>query len=117
MKIYVGNVSPEVTDAELRELFTPYGEVESAEVVRDRFTSTPRGFGFVVMPVQPEAIAAITALQGQEFKGRALEVNEARPPVDRRGGGPGGGGGGGRGRRPDRNRGHRDDRRGGGRRF
>ena len=121
MKIYVGHLSPDVTDADLNALFATYGQVESAEVVKDRFTGSVRGFGFVVMPTKQEAIAAITALQGQDLKGQMLEVNEARPPVDRR---PDGGGG---GRRPDRGRGgsdrgrrSKDDRgghRGGGRRF
>jgi RNA recognition motif-containing protein len=123
MKIYVGHLSPEVTDADLNALFAAHGQVESAEVVKDRFTGNVRGFGFVVMPTKQEAIAAITALQGQDLKGQMLEVNEARPPVDRRSEGGGGGGG----RRPERGRGgpdkgrrSRDDRggpRGGGRRF
>ena len=121
MKIYVGHLSPEVTDEDLNALFAAHGQVESAEVVKDRFTGNVRGFGFVVMPTKQEAIAAITALQGQELKGQMLEVNEARPPVDRRSEGGGGG------RRPDRGRGgsdrgrrSKDDRgghRGGGRRF
>ncbi len=86
MKIYVGKLSPEVTDTDLRELFTAHGEVESAEVVKDKFSGDSRGFGFVVMPAKQEALAAITALQGQELKGQILNVNEARPPSDRRGG-------------------------------
>ena len=86
MKIYVGQLAPEVTDGDLQELFTAHGEVESAEVVKDRFSGSSRGFGFVVMPTKQEAIAAITALQGQELKGQILNVNEARPPSDRRGG-------------------------------
>ncbi|MBI5868072.1 MAG: RNA-binding protein [candidate division Zixibacteria bacterium] len=124
MKIYVGHLSPEVTDEDLNALFAAYGQVESAEVVKDRYTGNVRGFGFVVMPTKQEAIAAITALQGQDLKGQMLEVNEARPPVDRRSEGGGG-------RRPDRGRGgfdrgkrSRDDRGGhrgggggGGRRF
>jgi len=122
MKIYVGHLSPDVTDADLNALFAAYGQVESAEVVKDRFTGNVRGFGFVVMPTKQEAIAAITALQGHDLNGQMLEVNEARPPVDRRSEGGGGGGG----RRPDRGRGgsdrgrrSRDDRggRGGGHRF
>jgi RNA recognition motif-containing protein len=96
MKIYVGHLSPDVTDQDLNALFAAHGQVESAEVVKDRFTGNVRGFGFVVMPIKQEAIAAITALQGQDLKGQMLEVNEARPPVDRRSEGGGGG------RRPDR---------------
>ncbi len=106
MKIFVGGLSYEVTDAALKDLFTPYGAVESAAVVTDRYSGQPRGFGFVEMPTRSEAIAAISALSGTELMGRTLEVNEARPPVDRgghRGGPPRGGRGGG-----DR------DRRGGG---
>ena len=80
MKIYVGKLSPEVTDSDLHELFTAHGEVESAEVVKNKFSGDSRGFGFVVMPAKQEAMAAITALQGQELKGQILEVNEARPP-------------------------------------
>ena len=120
MKLYVGHLTPDVTDEELNELFAAHGQVESAEVVKDRFTGNSRGFGFVVMPTRQEAIAAINALQGYELHGHTLEVNEARPPTERRGGGGGGRGGGrgGRGRddRGHRGRGGRGDR-GGGRRF
>jgi RNA recognition motif-containing protein len=102
MKIFVGGLSYEVTDAALKDLFTPYGQVESAAVVTDRYSGQPRGFGFVEMPTRSEAIAAISALSGTELMGRTLEVNEARPPVDRgghRGGPPRGGRGGDRDRR------------------
>lgn len=134
MKIFVGGLSYEVTDAALKEMFTPFGQVDSAAVVNDRYSGQPRGFGFVEMPVRSEAIAAISALSGTEHMGRTLEVNEARPPAERGGGGfrGGGGSGGPRGRssggprgggRPgsggrDRNRGggggDRDRNRGGG---
>lgn len=95
MKIFVGGLSYEVTDAALKEMFTPYGTVESAAVVNDRYSGQPRGFGFVEMPVRSEAIAAISALSGTEHMGRTLEVNEARPPEQRSGGFRGGSGGGG----------------------
>lgn len=100
MNIYVGNISFGVNDDELRELFAAHGQVDSAVVIKDRYSGESRGFGFVEMPNRAEAEAALAALNGQDFKGRALNVNEARPREDRRGGrggrrGGGGGGGGG----------------------
>jgi RNA recognition motif-containing protein len=112
MKIFVGGLSYEVTDAALKELFTPYGQVESAAVVNDRYSGQPRGFGFVEMPTRSEAIAAISALSGTEYMGRTLEVNEARPPAER--GGHRGGPPRGRGDRGGRDRNRGGDRRGGG---
>lgn len=103
MNIYVGNLSSDVTDDDLRQAFEAYGQVESANVIVDRFSGESRGFGFVEMPDKAEAQAAIEGLNDQELKGRSLRVNEARPKGEgrRRGGGggrPGGGGGrGGRG--------------------
>jgi RNA recognition motif-containing protein len=101
MNIYVGNLSYDVDDGALRAAFEPHGEVTSAQVIMDRMTGRSRGFGFVEMPSTEEAKAAIEALNGSELDGRALNVNEARPRSDRRGGGGGGGrgrgGGGGRG--------------------
>ncbi len=101
MKLYVGNLSYSVTDAELREAFAAHGQVSSAEVVKDRASGQSKGFGFVEMPVQDEAHAAMQALNGTALKGRTLNVNEARPRADGAGGGRGGGGGprGGRGGR------------------
>jgi RNA recognition motif-containing protein len=96
MNIYVGNLSFEVTDEDLRQLFTPYGEVESASVVKDRFSGESRGFGFVEMPAKKDADAAIAALNGTEQKGRTITVNEAKPKAPKSGGGGGGGGRGGR---------------------
>lgn len=93
MKIFVGGLSYEVTDAALKEMFTPFGQVDSAAVVNDRYSGQPRGFGFVEMPTRSEAIAAISALSGTEHMGRTLEVNEARPPEQRSGGFRGGSGG------------------------
>jgi RNA recognition motif-containing protein len=100
MNIYAGNLSYEVADEDLQEAFAAFGQVSSARVIKDRDTGRSRGFGFVEMPVQAEAQAAIEGLNGKDLKGRVLNVNEARPRTDRRGG-PGGrgGGGGGGGRR------------------
>ena len=104
MKIYIGGLSPDVTDDNLREVFTPFGKVESATVAKDRYSKQSRGFGFVEMPVKAEAIAAIAALQGQMLMDRTLEVNEAHPPGERHGGGGARGQGRPRGGRSDRGR-------------
>lgn len=92
MRIYVGNLPYSVTDDELRETFGEFGELASAEVVKDRFSGQSKGFGFVDMPNNSEADQAIKALNDQPLKGRKLTVNEARPRADRprRGGGGGG---------------------------
>lgn len=96
-KLYVGNLTFSITDADLEDLFAPFGEVRSAQVVVDRQTGRSRGFGFVEMGSDAEAVAAIEALHDQDNGGRRLTVNEAKPREDRGGGGRGGGGGGGRG--------------------
>lgn len=97
-KLYVGNLSFEVSSSDLQQIFSQHGTVESAEVITDRATGRSKGFGFVEMASDQEAQAAINALNGQEHGGRALTVNEARPRESRGGGGGGGGGGrGGRG--------------------
>jgi RNA recognition motif-containing protein len=93
MNIYVGNLSFEVTDDDLRQIFSAYGEVESASVVKDRFSGESRGFGFVEMPAKKDADAAIAGLNGTEQKGRTITVNEAKPKAPKSGGGGGGGGG------------------------
>lgn len=98
MNIYVGNLAGEVTDNDLRELFAGHGQVESANVITDRFSNESRGFGFVEMPNKSEAAEAIEALNGHDLKGRSITVNEAKPKAPKRGGGGGYGGGGGRGR-------------------
>ncbi len=103
-KIFVGNFSFNTTEADLRQWFEPHGTVESATVVTDRDTGRSRGFGFVEMPNNSEADAAIAALNGKDGGGRALTVNEARPKAERAGGGFRGGRGGGGGR--DDYRGH-----------
>ncbi len=99
MKIYCGNLSYSVGSQQLEEIFSAYGNVVSAQVIVDRDTGRSKGFGFVEMSSQQEANAAISALDGKDNDGRALQVNEARPREDRPrnfGGGGGGGGGGGR---------------------
>lgn len=96
MKLYVGNLSFDTTEAELRDLFAEHGEVTSAALVMDRDTGRPRGFGFVEFADPASGKAAIEALNGQNVGGRDLTVNEARPR-EPRSGGFGGGGGGGRG--------------------
>jgi len=83
MDIYVGNLSREVGDAELREAFAAYGEVASVRVIKDRLTGEPRGFGFVDMPDQAQAQAAISGLNGSQLKGQTLTVNESRPRQER----------------------------------
>jgi RNA recognition motif-containing protein len=100
-KLYVGNLSYNVTSSDLEQLCAQHGTVQSAEVIQDRDTGRSKGFGFVQMASDGEAQAAISALNGQEHDGRALTVNEAKPREERPrsggGGGYGGGGGGGRG--------------------
>ncbi|MBC8354774.1 MAG: RNA-binding protein [Planctomycetes bacterium] len=99
-KLYVGNLAFATTSDDLRDAFSEYGEVSSATVITDRETGRSRGFGFVEM--EDGAEQAIEAMNGKDLGGRTLNVNEARPREDRRGGGGGGGygggGGGGRGR-------------------
>ena len=92
-KLYVGNLSYEVSSSDLEQLFSPHGTVESADVIMDRDTNRSKGFGFVEMGSDSEAQAAISALDGQDQGGRALKVNEAKPREPRSGGGGGGGGG------------------------
>ncbi len=95
-KIFVGNFSFGTTEADLRQWFSAHGTVDSATVVTDRDTGRSRGFGFVEMPNNSEAEAAIAALNGSDAGGRPLTVNEARPKTERSGGGFRGGRGGGR---------------------
>ena len=90
MNIYVGNLAYGVTQDELREAFSAYGQVESANLITDKFTGESKGFGFVEMPNNSEADAAIKALNDTPLNGRAIKVNEARPRENR----PRGGGGG-----------------------
>ncbi len=98
-KLYVGNLSYDVDSSSLQEMFAQHGTVESAEIISDRETGRSKGFGFVQMGSDDEAAAAISAMNGQEYGGRPLTVNEAKPREDRpRSGGGGGYGGGGGGR-------------------
>jgi len=91
-KLYVGNLSYDVTNADLKDMFAAHGSVTSADVIMDREAGRSKGFGFVEMSSDSEAQAAISALNGQEQNGRALTVNEARPREERpRSGGFGGG--------------------------
>lgn len=107
MNIYVGNLSFNTTEEQLRQAFESFGEIKSVSIISDKFTGESRGFAFVEMPDKEAAAAAISGLNGQELNGRKLNINEARPRTDRgdRGGGDRGGfrggrggGGGGRGR-------------------
>ena len=100
MNIYVGNLSYDVTEEELKQAFDAFGQVESAKIIKDNYSGRSKGFGFVEMPDNTEAQSAINDLNGKELKGRTLNINEARPRTEGRGGERGGGG-----------------RRGGGRRF
>jgi RNA recognition motif-containing protein len=97
--IYVGNLSWECTQDDLLALFAEHGKVARAQVITDRETGRSRGFGFVEMENDQEAATAVQALNGQQFRGRPLTVNEARPREGGGGGGGGYGGGGGGGRR------------------
>jgi len=102
MRIYVGNLSYDMTEEELRQEFLAYGEVTSVSILTDRFSGQPKGFGFVEIASKSEAEAAITGLNGKTLKERTIVVNEARPRTDNRGGGSygdrrGGGYNGGRG--------------------
>jgi len=108
MNIYIGNLSYEVTEEDLQQAFEAFGQVESVNIIKDKFSGRSKGFGFVEMPDKANAQSAINELNGKELKGRTLNVNEARPRTESRGGRGGyGGGRGGRG----------GGRQGGGRRF
>jgi len=103
MKIYVGNLPYKATEEELRAIFEAHGQVVSATIVKDKFSGQSKGFGFIEMGSREEAEEAISKLNGADFGGRRLNVNEARPRPEGGGGGGGGqrrsfgGGGGGRG--------------------
>jgi len=104
MKIYVGNLSYEVTEEELRQEFEAFGQVTSVNIITDKYSGRPKGFGFIEMASVSEGQAAITGLNGKTLKDRTLNVNAARPRSDNRGGGSygdrrGGGFSGGRGGR------------------
>jgi cold-inducible RNA-binding protein len=105
MNIYVGNLSFDATEEEVRELFAAFGQVASVSLIKDKFTGRPRGFGFVEMSSDSEAQKAIQELNGKDFKGRSMTINQARPR-ENSGYGRGGGYGG------DRRGGSNRDRRG-----
>lgn len=106
MNIYVGNLSYDMTEEDLRKEFEAFGKVDSVNIIKDKFTDRSRGFAFVEMSNNEEGKAAVAGVNGKDVKGRALNVSEARPRSEvRRGGGGGGGGerrGGGGGGRRDR---------------
>ncbi len=112
MNIYVGNLAREITEDDLREAFAVFGQVDTATVIKDRFSGESRGFGFVEMPSKNEAQTAITEINDKDLKGSTINVNEARPKTNR-----GGGGGGGGGRRRGGGFGGRGGGGGGGRRY
>lgn len=93
MNIYVGNLSYETTEENLKEAFEVFGEVNTVKIIKDNYTGRSKGFGFVEMPAKAEAQSAIEGLNGKDLKGRSLNVSEARPrPEGRRGGSRRGGG-------------------------
>ncbi len=96
MRIYMGNLSSEITEEELQQEFEAFGKVESVNIITDKISGRSKGFGFVEMASKSEAEAAITSLNGKTLKERTIVVNEARPRTDNRGGGGYGGGSGGR---------------------
>ena len=97
-KLYVGNLTYNVNESDLEAMFTPFGTVQSAQLIVDRETNRSKGFGFVEMDTDAQALAAIQGLNGHDHDGRNLTVNEAKPREARSGGGGGGGYGGGGGR-------------------
>lgn len=99
-KLFVGNLSFQATEEDLRELFAQAGNVETVRIITDQFTGRPRGFGFVEMATKEEAVKAIEMLNGRLFRDRNLVVDEARPQPQRSGSGGGGGMRGDRGPRP-----------------
>ena len=105
MNIYVGNLSYEVTEADLQEAFETFGQIESVKIIKDKYSGQSKGFGFVEMPNNADAQSAISGMNDKDLKGRPLKVNTARPRTENRGGRGGFGG--------DR----RGGRQGGGRRY
>ena len=98
MKLYVGNMSFDTEESDLRKAFEEHGTVDSVAIITDRDTGRSKGFGFVEMSNDTEGQAAIDALNDKDLQGRTLKVNVAKPRTDNRGGGGGGGGRGGFGR-------------------
>ena len=105
MNIFVGNLAREVTEEDLKAEFSPFGEVSSVALIKDKFSGQPRGFAFVEMPNKEEGAAALAGLKGKMLKERTLDISEARPRTENRGGGGGRPGGGSMGKRkPPRRR-------------
>jgi len=92
MNIYVGNLANQATEDDLKKAFEAFGQVESANIIKDKFSGESRGFGFVQMPSKQEALKAIEQMNGTDLMGRTINVNEARPRAERPGGGREGGG-------------------------
>jgi RNA recognition motif-containing protein len=104
MNLYIGNLSREASEEDLRQAFAAFGQITTINIIKDKFSGEPRGFAFIEMPNKDEGQAAINGMNGKELKGRTLTVNEARPRTENSRGGGGGrrggfGGGGGGGRR------------------
>jgi RNA recognition motif-containing protein len=99
MNIYVGNLAYSTTEEDLRKAFEAFGEISSVNIIKDQYSNQSKGFGFVEMPQDAEAQAAISALNGKDVNGRTINVNEARPRAEKNRGGFGGKRGGGGGRR------------------
>lgn len=87
MNIYIGNLSSEVSEEDLKNLFSEYGNITSVKVIKDMYSGTSKGFGFIELSNQTEAQKAINYLNGKELKGKSIVVNEARPKNDSRSGG------------------------------
>lgn len=87
MNIYVGNLSRDTAEADLRQAFEAHGQVATVSIIKDKYSGESKGFGFVEMPAKAEAEAAITNLNGKELNGRTLNISEARPRTENRGGG------------------------------
>ena len=83
MNIYVGNLSYEITDDEVRDIFSPHGEISSVSIIKDKYSGQSKGFGFVEMPNQAEAEEAIKTLNESDLKGRNIKVNQAKPKEER----------------------------------
>jgi RNA recognition motif-containing protein len=90
MNIYIGNLSQDVTEDDLRETFETFGQITSIKIIKDKFTGESRGFGFIEMPGKQEATSAIESLNDTDLKGKTISVNEAKPRSDNRRGGGGG---------------------------
>jgi RNA recognition motif-containing protein len=89
MKIYVGNLSYNITEEDLQQAFLAFGQIASVSIIKDKFSGQSKGFGFIEMPAKDEAEAAISSMNGKDMKGRTLNVNEARPRSEERRGSAG----------------------------